>query len=257
MQHLEKRASRMSPDRALLTLHSEYIGGQHANYRKWYFYSQLGFGAALEPAPTPESPHAQSRNHSRSKFAPRASLSASLEKWRRAMNNMNQYDRVRHIALYMLLWGEAAQIQFMPEYFCFIFKCADDYYRSPECQNRLDPLPEGFYLRTVVQPLCRVVLDQGYKVVDDKLVRDDKHPSIMEYEDVHMLFVHTHRIATITLKDKTRLISLPPTQRFLAFPHIDWAGALSKSYYARCKDSVSAIFHEIRVNYVTWPGTKV
>ncbi|KAJ7789527.1 hypothetical protein B0H14DRAFT_3502884 [Mycena olivaceomarginata] len=34
MQQLDSRASRMSPNQALLTLHADYIGGQHANYHK-------------------------------------------------------------------------------------------------------------------------------------------------------------------------------------------------------------------------------
>jgi 1,3-beta-glucan synthase len=38
---LDSRASRMSPNQAFLTLHADYIGGQSANYRKWYFAAQL------------------------------------------------------------------------------------------------------------------------------------------------------------------------------------------------------------------------
>ena len=34
VQFLDSRASRMSPDQALLTLHADYIGDQHANYRQ-------------------------------------------------------------------------------------------------------------------------------------------------------------------------------------------------------------------------------
>ena len=36
MQLLDSRASRMGPNQALTTLHADYIGGQHANYRQWY-----------------------------------------------------------------------------------------------------------------------------------------------------------------------------------------------------------------------------
>ncbi|KAH9995701.1 hypothetical protein BJV77DRAFT_1157655 [Russula vinacea] len=41
MHLLDSRASCMSPNQALLTLHVDYIGGLHANYRKWYFAAQL------------------------------------------------------------------------------------------------------------------------------------------------------------------------------------------------------------------------
>ena len=36
VQLLDSLASRMSPNQALLTLHVDYIGDQHANYRQWY-----------------------------------------------------------------------------------------------------------------------------------------------------------------------------------------------------------------------------
>jgi 1,3-beta-glucan synthase len=47
MQLLDSRASRMSPSQALLTLHADYIGGPHANYRKWYFAAQLDLDDAV------------------------------------------------------------------------------------------------------------------------------------------------------------------------------------------------------------------
>jgi 1,3-beta-glucan synthase len=82
------------------------------------------------------------------------------------MNNMSQYGRMRQTALYLLCWGEAAQVRFVPQCLCFIFKCADDYYRSPERQNRVQPVKEGLYLHTVIKSLYRFIRDQGYEVVD-------------------------------------------------------------------------------------------
>ncbi|MBE3044442.1 hypothetical protein IMZ48_18110, partial [Candidatus Bathyarchaeota archaeon] len=38
---LDSRASRMTPNQALLSLHADYIGGDNANYRKWYFAAHL------------------------------------------------------------------------------------------------------------------------------------------------------------------------------------------------------------------------
>ena len=46
MTLLDSRASRMSPNQALLTVHADYIGGTHANYRKWYFAAQLNLDDA-------------------------------------------------------------------------------------------------------------------------------------------------------------------------------------------------------------------
>jgi 1,3-beta-glucan synthase len=54
------------------------------------------------------------------------------------------------------------------------FKCTDDYYRSPECQNRVQPVKESLSLHTVIKPLYRFIRDQGYEVVDGRFVRGEK-----------------------------------------------------------------------------------
>lgn len=38
---LDSRSSRMTPAQALLSLHADYIGGDAANYKKWYFACQM------------------------------------------------------------------------------------------------------------------------------------------------------------------------------------------------------------------------
>lgn len=123
------------------------------------------------------------------------------------MNNMSQYDRLRQVALFLLCWGEAAQVRFVPECLCFIFKCADDYYRSSECQNRMEPVPEGLYLRSVVKPLYRFLRDQAYEVVDGKfLKRERDHDKVIGYDDVNQLFWYPEGIARIQLADKVCLL---------------------------------------------------
>ncbi|TFY54630.1 hypothetical protein EVJ58_g8746 [Rhodofomes roseus] len=237
MQLLDSRASRMSPNQALLTLHADYIGGQHANYRKWYFAAQLDLDDAVGQTQNPGLQRLKSvkkRGGGGPKSASEKSLQSAMERWRQAMHNMSQYDRVRQIALWLLCWGEAAQVRFVPECLCFIFKCADDYYRSAECQNRMDAVPEGLYLRTVVKPLYRFIRDQGYEVVDGKFVRRERdHDSIIGYDDVNQLFWYPEGIARIALNDKTRLVDLPPAQRFMQFERIDWNRAFFKTYYEK------------------------
>ncbi|KAG9226878.1 hypothetical protein CCMSSC00406_0003449 [Pleurotus cornucopiae] len=241
MQLLDSRASRMSPNQALLTVHADYIGGQNANYRKWYFAAQLDLDDAVGQTQNPglnrlRSKRGKGDTSSTDKKAPahEKSLNSALERWRLAMASMSQYDRLRQVALYLLCWGEAAQVRFVPECLCFIFKCADDYYRSPECQNRMEPVPEGLYLKTVTKPLYRFIRDQGYKVVDGKFVRTEKdHQDIIGYDDVNQLFWYPEGIAKIVLTDKTRLIDLPPPQRFMKFDRIDWNRVFFKTYYEK------------------------
>jgi hypothetical protein len=204
MQLLDSRASRMSPNQALLTLHADYIGGPHANYRKWYFAAQLDLDDTVGQVQNQGINRLKSTKR-KTKISPQRTLDAALQRWRQAMNNMSQYDRLRQIALYLLCWGEAAQVRFVPECLCFIFKCADDYYRSPECQSRVDPVPEGLYLRAVTKPLYRFIRDQGYEVQDGKFVRREKdHHEIIGYDDINQLFWYPEGISRIVLSDKVR-----------------------------------------------------
>ncbi|KIR25309.1 1,3-beta-glucan synthase component FKS1 [Cryptococcus deuterogattii 99/473] len=218
MIQLDSRASRMSPNQALLTLHADYIGGEHANYRKWYFAAQLDLDDAIGAVQNPGLNRVRSvaRRGGKSKnplaTAQEKSLESATSRWRTAMNNMSQYDRLRQVALYLLCWGEAAQVRFMPECLCFIFKCADDYYRSPECQNRQEAVPEGLYMRAVIKPLYKFLRDQGYEVVDGKFLRRERdHDKIIGYDD-------------------TRLVDIPPAQRFMKFDRIDWNKVFFKTY---------------------------
>jgi 1,3-beta-glucan synthase len=211
MNQLDSRASRMSPNQALLTLHADYIGGEHANYRKWYFAAQLDLDDAIGQANSGGVARL-ARKASRKAGVKSAATPASVKtldtahsRWRHAMAQMSSYDRMRQLALYLLCWGEAAQVRFVPECLCFIFKCADDYYRSPECQNRVEAVPEGLYLRAVVRPLYRFIRDQGYEVVDGAFLRRERdHEDIIGYDDVNQLFWYPEGISRIVLSDKVR-----------------------------------------------------
>ncbi|BGO97177.1 1,3-beta-glucan synthase component GSC2 [Rhodotorula toruloides] len=239
MIQLDSRACRMSPNQALLTLHADYIGGEHANYRKWYFAAQLDLDDAIGLANNGVARLARkaSRKAGVKSVATPASvktLDSAKQRWQQAMFQMSAYDRVRQLALYLLCWGEAAQVRFVPECLCFIFKCADDYYRSPECQARTEPVPEGLYLRAVVRPLYRFIRDQGYEVVDGIFVRREKdHEDIIGYDDINQLFWYPEGISRIVLADKTRLVDVPASQRFMKFDKIEWHRAFFKTYYER------------------------
>ena len=127
------------PTRHSSHLYADYIEGLHANYRKWYFAAQLDLDDAVGHTQNPGLQRLRSKRGSGCNHSEKT-LTSALKHWHQAMN-MSQYDRVRQIALYLLCWGESAQVRFVPECLCFIFKCANDYYRSPECQNRVDPVP--------------------------------------------------------------------------------------------------------------------
>ena len=248
---LDSRASRMNPSQALLTLHADYIGGEHANYRKWYFAAQLDLDDAIGKAQNAGLARAASMAQRSGSTKRKSNLmlgGKSLEnaraRWRDAMLRLSDYDRVRQIALYLMCWGEGSQVRFVPECLCFIFKCADDYYRSPECQNRLDPVPEGLYLHSVVKPLYRFLRDQVFEIVDGRFVKRERdHDKTIGYDDVNQLFWYPEGIERIVLTDRTRLVDVPPQQRFMKFDKIDWNRAFFKTY----KESRS--FLHVLVNF--------
>jgi 1,3-beta-glucan synthase len=250
MTLLDSRASRMTPNQALLSLHADYIGGDNANYRKWYFAAHLdlddavGFAnmklgkasrrtrkarkAAKKKAGETDP---QNENEMLEELEGDNSLEAAEYRWKTRMNRMSQHDRVRQIALYLLCWGEANQVRFMPECLCFIFKCADDYLNSPACQNLVEPVEEFTYLNNVITPLYQYCRDQGYEIQDGKYVRRERdHNKIIGYDDCNQLFWYPEGIERIVMEDKSRLVDLPPAERFLKLKDVNWNKVFFKTY---------------------------
>ncbi|KAG8744009.1 1,3-beta-D-glucan synthase [Ceratobasidium sp. 414] len=250
MNLLDSRASRMSAEQALTTLHADYIGGQHANYRKWYFAAQLDLDDAVGKTQNPGLQRLKTvggKGHQRTKSVAEKSLDNAAHRWRTAMSNMSHYDRLRQIALWLLCWGEGGNVRFTPECMCFIFKCADDYYRSPECQNSTEARPEGLYLHTVIKPIYKFLRDQGYEVQEGKFVRREKdHEDIIGYDDVNQLFWYPEGIASITMRDKSRLVDVPAARRFMKFEQIDWKNSFVKTYFEK-RTVIQLLVHFNRV----------
>jgi 1,3-beta-glucan synthase len=163
------------------------------------------------------------------KTAGKASLDSATHRWRNAMNSMSHYDRARQLALYLLCWGEAGNVRFAPACLCFIFKCADDYYLSPDCQNKIEPLPEGMYLETIIKPLCNYMRDQGYEVFDGKPVCQGKN-----FDNINQLFWYPEGLARIVTRTGTRILDIPPALRFLNLPKTEWNRVLIfKTYFEK------------------------
>ena len=248
MTLLDSRASRMTPNQALLSLHADYIGGENANYRKWYFAAHLDLDDAVGFA-NMKLGKANRRTRKARRAAKKAqvdpeneqatldelegdnSLEAAEYRWRTRMNRMSQHDRVRQIALYLLCWGEANQVRFMPECLCFIFKCADDYLNSPACQNMVEPVEEFTYLNNVITPLYQYCRDQGYEIQDGKYVRRERdHNKVIGYDDINQLFWYPEGIELIIMEDKSRIVDLPPAERFLKLKDVHWKKVFFKTY---------------------------
>ncbi|KAI6368044.1 hypothetical protein MCOR25_004727 [Pyricularia grisea] len=241
MTLLDSRASRMTPNQALLSLHADYIGGDNANYRKWYFAAHLdlddavGFanmkGKGLKRKNKKKKKDAENEAETLESLEGDDSLEAAEYRWKTRMNRMSQHDRVRQLALYLLCWGEANQVRFMPECLCFIFKCADDYLNSPACQNLVEPVEEFTFLNNVITPIYQYVRDQGYEIVDGVYVRRERdHKSIIGYDDCNQLFWYPEGIERIVLEDKSKLTDVPPPERYLKLKDVNWKKCFFKTY---------------------------
>lgn len=248
MTLLDSRASRMPPNQALLSLHADYIGGDNANYRKWYFAAHLdlddavGF-ANMKLGKTNRRTRKAREAAKKAKGADASveqtleqmdgdnSLEAAEYRWKTKMNRMSQHDRIRQLALYLLCWGEANQVRFMPECLCFIYKCADDYYHSQECQQKVEPVEEGTYLKDVITPLYQYCRDQGYEIMDGKYVRRERdHNRIIGYDDINQLFWYPEGIERIIMTDKSRMVDVPPPQRYAKLKEVEWKKVFFKTY---------------------------
>lgn len=249
MTLLDSRASRMTPNQALLSLHADYIGGDNANYRRWYFAAHLdlddavGFAnmklgkanrrtrKARKAAAKKNKANPQNEEQTLEAMEGDNSLEAAEYRWKTRMNRMSQHDRARQIALYLLCWGEANQVRFMPEALCFIFKCADDYLHSPECQSRVEPVEEFTYLNNVITPLYTYCRDQGYEIFEGKYVRRERdHNKVIGYDDINQLFWYPEGIERIVMNDKSRIVDLPPAERYLKLTDVNWKKVFFKTY---------------------------
>jgi 1,3-beta-glucan synthase len=252
MTLLDSRASRMSPNQALLSLHADYIGGENANYRRWYFAAHLdlddavGFAnmnlgkanrrtrKARKAAKKKANDSAGNEQETLDAYEGDNSLEAAEFRWKTRMNRMSQHDRVRQVALYLLCWGEANQVRFMPELMCFIFKCADDYLNSPAGQAQTEPIEEFTYLNEIITPLYQYCRDQGYEIQDGKYVRRERdHEAIIGYDDMNQLFWYPEGLERIIFEDKSRIVDLPPAERYSKLKDVLWKKVFFKTYYER------------------------
>lgn len=223
MSLLDSRALRMGPYMALRSLHGDYIGGPNANYRKWYFATEMDTeiqGRSFDGG-------SLNRHESKEK----SSLRCAENLWLRQMANQSSSDYVTQILLYLLVWGEAGNIRFMPECVCFIYKCCiDHYYSFDERHNKA----EKSFLDQVVIPLYSVLREQSYSEAAGKLTQLDKdHSSIVGYDDMNQLFWHRKEMMRIQLDEKygsEPLLAITRPDRYVALGNVKWDNVFKKTY---------------------------
>lgn len=265
LTQLDSRASRTSAQQALISLHASYIGGDCANYKKWYFAAQLdldeeiGFPymklhgkskkrnvkIANEKGVSIKEQQRQwkQRQEEFLENYPKVVMSdnekkdgstykAADYKWKLKMNSLSSSQMTRQLALYLLIWGEANQLRFTPECLCFIFKCALDY--DAVLQDVENSSQDEFtFLNNVITPIYKFLRDQVYDMDSQGgLTRKNKdHKDIIGYDDVNQLFWYPEGIERIVLHSGERLVDVPLEKRFFLLKEVNWNKVFYKTYY--------------------------
>ncbi|KAJ5033309.1 1,3-beta-glucan synthase component-domain-containing protein, partial [Bipolaris maydis] len=204
MTLLDSRASRMSPNQALLSLHATTSGGGECQLPPLVLAAHLDLDDAVG-------------------FA-NMNLGTANRRTRKA----------RKAAKAKAAAEGANQVRFMPELTCFIFKCADDYLNSPAGQAQTEPVEELTYLNNIITPLYQYCRDQGYEIQDGKYVRRERdHAAIIGYDDMNQLFWYPEGLERIVFEDKSRLVDIPPAERYLKLKDVVWKKVFFKTYYER------------------------
>lgn len=235
MRLLDSRASRMEPSHALKTLHSDYIGGVNSNFMKWYFAAQLDLDDTIGFDNYNADGKLKNHKLNISGDGSYFSLQEAEKRWSSNMDNLAPVDCVIQVAIYLLCWGEANNIRFIPECLCFIFKCCNDYYYSLDTESPIKNITPSF-LDHAITPIYNFFRDQSYKLVSGKYVKLDRdHDKVIGYDDMNQLFWYGNGLRRIVLKDKnkTKLMKLDPSERYLRLNEIAWKKVFIKTFKER------------------------
>ena len=236
MSLLDSRASRMSCAMALLSVHADYIGGDSANYKHWYFAAYYDLDKDYTEDSDTNKKWSQIAKYLKGESPThvsheddRRSLWAMDYKWRLKMSQLSDSDHIYQVALYLLIWGEANNVRFMPECLCFIFKCALDYYL---CDTPKVPLPEYAFLENTITPLYNFIRDQQLVKIGGNFVRKPNrdHSDIIGYDDVNLFFWHPKNLQKLALDDGTLLHSYAKSERYGKLNFVNWEKSFKKTY---------------------------
>lgn len=215
MSQLDSRASRSDATMALRSLHADYIGGPRANYRKWFFASQMDRIENSEFAEIGE------------KMCEPLTLKESQQKFDAEMVALQEIQRLDDLILWLFLWTEANQMRFMPECLCFIFKCARSYWVA----GAPGELPAHFYLDRIITPLYECYRMHNFELVDNEWLRRERdHKNCVGYDDMNQLFWYIEGIEKIHTVDGNILVNYPQTEWFQKLGDVNWSTAFKKSF---------------------------
>ncbi|CAL4963325.1 unnamed protein product [Urochloa decumbens] len=96
--------------------------------------------------------------------------------------------KLLHIGLYLLIWGEASNVRFMPECLCYIFHHMAKQLHDIVDENYFQPPPgfeeEGSFLKNVIEPIFKVLQKEAQKSRGGAA----GHSAWRNYDDLNELF---------------------------------------------------------------------
>lgn len=194
ISQLNSRASRSTFCIAIVSLHRDYIGSR-SNYRKWL--------TAIQDKDICED----------ESITPKHELQNSCKKY------------VTEVALYLMIWGEAANLRFLPEYLCFLFSCCLAYY-NPEDKK---PMTNGFLEHAII-PIYEYLQSQQYKVKNGMHIRRKRdHDRTVGYDDINLFFWCKDNLLTLEV-ESGKLYDLSPKHRYQSLQFVKWDGVFFKTY---------------------------
>lgn len=230
LKMLDSRASRMGPAKALRSVHADYIGGYNSNYRKWYFGSQMDVEDFIMST-NPSYMKLSAKERRKLVMNQQYSIKDSEINWTETTNSFLAEDCIIQLAIYLLIWGEANNIRFMPECLCFIFRSCVDCFYSLDFTSEMTPLTASF-LDHAITPLYDFYRDQLYSRIDDHWVINEKdHEDVIGYDDINQTFWYRNGLDKIELYDKHKIMDISPRERYLYLNQINWKKSVCKTYY--------------------------
>mmetsp|Transcript_26339 Transcript_26339/g.77317 ORF Transcript_26339/g.77317 Transcript_26339/m.77317 type:complete len:2722 (+) Transcript_26339:41-8206(+) len=169
----------------------------------------------------------------------------SFERWLDMSAGLHSYDRgskfvfvqyrmpsfetrLKEMALYLLLWGEAGNLRFCPEIMCFFFECARRHVRAKPADGTDAAVRP--YMEAYVQPLYRYMFSAGYTGLNDygELV---PRPKVLgevriNYDDMNEMAWTPERVLAIVTDDGVPVLDHAAHERWAALGCVDWAASL-------------------------------
>lgn len=210
LKMLDSRAARLNPTTALRSIHADYISGPNSNFKRWFFVAKID----------------ELRND---KSLEEISDLSAKANWDSRFAADDYKSVVTQVGLYLLCWGEANNIRFMPECLCFIFYCCFEHLAYDE--ENLSLSKKISFLDFIITPLYSVLKRQCFKNHKGMSVRtDEDHATVIGYDDINQLFWSKEGLLNIVLKSGGKLMEISPERRLEAFEDIDWDKCFKKTY---------------------------